>query len=771
MLDRFRCLMPLAVLALAFVAAWPHDASAQRGLIPVNIESTPAGATVYVDSTETPPVGTTPLTNARLPRGRHTLIFKLANHEDGQLPVDVRRRRETFRITLHPLGRVVVSAGNPDAQGATVKLDGQPSGTVPLDQTVQPGRHLVQVEREGFNTYQQWVDIAGGQVVTIPVLLQRSAPEPGSLLVAADVPTARVSVDGQARGQTPLVLDGLSEGEHVVEVTAEGENIQPHRETVRIRAGERTTINAVLRVTPTGGTIRVISNAPNAVIRLDGEVLGNAPVTRENVPVGEHIVEAAADGSQPTTQTVTVEAGRQRVVNMHLAEAERRPGRIVVNANVDGARVWVDGNERGAPPVVVDQAPSGTHAIIVRAPGYQEFRGTCTVAPEQDCTVDASLEPVGTPVRVEANVGNAEFFVDGELVGPIPWEGTLPVGTHLLEVRAQGYRPHSEQIALRVSQQTRSFYVTLVGENELSPEERRAEERERQLAIHQAVSHSAAVLPEDLALMDVSTGWPYLGELRLGIGLHRLIEAGVAFRTFGILNEFEGRVKVGYRPIRQVSVAGQVRFGGGIGPSRTDNATDTNHSTNSVFFSLEALMSLHFARAGAFTFWGAFDLTSDRWDWTENNRSVLSMDTDRQTIGRGRFGGALEFTLNKRLNIWGLFEGVIGHSRRIYGDIFGREIAGDTEMYGRVGITLKFGNIWDDEELEEEPVDAGMMSTEPEPAPASDPSWDVAPATEPTSSTTPASAPESAPAPAPSSDASATAAPAPESGSASAVSP
>jgi hypothetical protein len=214
--------MPLSVLALALAAFWPQTARAQRGLIPVNIESTPPGATVYVDSADTTPVGTTPMQNARLPRGQHTLIFKLANHEDARLPVNIRRRRETFRATLHPLGRILVTPGNPESQGASVRLDGQPSGTVPFDETVQPGRHLVQVEREGYNTYTQWVDVAGGQVITIPVMLEAQAPDTGSLLVAADVPTARVSVDGQARGQTPLVLDGLTEGEHVVEVTAEG---------------------------------------------------------------------------------------------------------------------------------------------------------------------------------------------------------------------------------------------------------------------------------------------------------------------------------------------------------------------------------------------------------------------------------------------------------------------------------------------------------------------------------------------------------------------
>lgn len=732
MLNRLRCFLPACALAIALAGSYGSHANAQRRVPTrlVNVESSPAGATVYVDSAETPPIGTTPMTRVRIPKGRHTLIFRLANHAEGRLPVDIRRSRETFRMTLQPLGRIAITAGNAEAQGAEVRIDGQPVGTVPFDQTAQPGRHFVQVAREGFVPYQQWLDLAGGQVLTIPVTLQREAPRTGSLLVAADIPSARVSIDDQARGQVPLVVDNLSPGEHRVVVSAEG--VPPHRETVRIIAGERTTINAVLRVAPVGGTLRVISNVPSAVVTLDGEVLGRVPVVQENVPPGEHIVEATADDHQPATQTVVIEAGRTKAVNLRLQPGERRPGRIVVNADVDGARVWVDGNDMGGPPVVVARAPAGTHAIIVRAPGYQEFRSTCTVAPEEDCQVMATLEPVSTPVRMDANIQSAQLFVDGDLKGPIPWEGTIPVGQHLFEVRAEGYRPHVEQISLVASRQTRSFYVTMVGENELTEEELRALERERQRAIHQAVSHSATVLPEDLALMDLSAGWPYIGEFRLGVGLHRYIDAGIAFRTFGTLNEFEGRVKAGYRVNRALSVGGQLRIGGGLGPARdaTDaelavNPNASEHLTNSFFFSLEAAATLHFARAGAGTFFAAFDYHSDRWDWTGSNRRVLippvpgtTFEYDRQSAPRGRLGGALEFTLSKRINIWGVFEGILGERRRVLGHIFGADLnVDDTLMYGRIGITLKFGNIWDEEEIEAaEPAPLpGMTSSAPEP--------------------------------------------------------
>ena len=160
-----------ALFALAFFAA-PTVAQ-----VPVNVESTPPGATVFLDTeSDASRLGVTPLRPVRLGRGPHTLIFKLPNHEDARVQINVARRRETFRAVLEPLGVIDVTAGNAAAAGAAVRIDGQPAGNVPHRQNVQPGRHLVQVGREGYVTFNQWTDVAGGQVVTLPVLLEAQAP-------------------------------------------------------------------------------------------------------------------------------------------------------------------------------------------------------------------------------------------------------------------------------------------------------------------------------------------------------------------------------------------------------------------------------------------------------------------------------------------------------------------------------------------------------------------------------------------------------------------
>ncbi|RPI21555.1 MAG: PEGA domain-containing protein, partial [Actinobacteria bacterium] len=119
---------------------------------------------------------------------------------------------------------------------------------------------------------------------------------------------------------------------------------EPFRQTVRIMAGERATLNATLRPGPAQvGRIRVLANVPGAIVSLDGEVLGEAPVSKDDVSPGEHILEANAEGYNPVQQPVTIESGQQRVVSLRLERNAAGAGDIIVRANVGSAVITVDG--------------------------------------------------------------------------------------------------------------------------------------------------------------------------------------------------------------------------------------------------------------------------------------------------------------------------------------------------------------------------------------------------------------------------------------------
>jgi hypothetical protein len=560
-----------------------------------------------------------------------------------------------------PPAVVVITASDDATTGAAIRIDGEPSGNVPLRKTLSPGRHLVQVGKRGFTTFSKWVDLIGGEVTTIPVALRPQAVKTGSLLITADVTGLPVFIDGQRRGGTPLVVDGLTEGEHVVEIRSPGEGYQPFSKLVTINADERTTVEATIRIAPDLGSLRVITNVPGAIISLDGVDIGVAPAARGGLTPGEHSVMARASGYENAVQTVTVIAGRERVVSLRFTTASTEVARIEY----------------------------GTHSIVVRAAGYREVRRTCSVGPSRNCEVYAELNPLGVPVRVEANVSDAQLFIDGEARGPLPWEGDLPAGTHQLEVRAEGYRNHVEQIRLQKSPRVRLIQVILSTAVVQVDQARRDKEAERADPLRNTVTHAGAPNPPSVVTLDFSTGWPWIASVGMRAGLTKFLDVGLYVATFGRLTDFTVSTKAGWRVSRNFSLGGDLQIGGGVGPSQRD-MDGVSRPTNNFFITLDAIFSLHFPPRGAFSIWIAGDFNSDRWDFNGRN-STMAVTTSRQNVGRARLGGSLEIVVTRKWNVWIEVEGIVaGDRRRVLGDIFGGGHL-DSKVYGQFGATFKFG--------------------------------------------------------------------------------
>ena len=84
------------------------------------------------------------------------------------------------------LARFNVQTSDPDTLGARVFVDGLEHGTIPLEFELAPGRHQVEIKRDGFVSFSRWYTVDVGARRDIEVILKRAeAPTP----VAATVET------------------------------------------------------------------------------------------------------------------------------------------------------------------------------------------------------------------------------------------------------------------------------------------------------------------------------------------------------------------------------------------------------------------------------------------------------------------------------------------------------------------------------------------------------------------------------------------------------
>ncbi|MFN2447441.1 MAG: PEGA domain-containing protein, partial [Vicinamibacterales bacterium] len=109
----------------------------------------------------------------------------------------------------------------------------------------------------------------------------------GELVVQTRPQSARVSIDGEERGVTPLTV-GLSPGTHVLEIRV-GRS-EPRVIPLTIRAGVQSSQYIELQSVPTTGGLEVRSEPTRASVTVDGRARGSTPLTLRDLPPGDHEV-------------------------------------------------------------------------------------------------------------------------------------------------------------------------------------------------------------------------------------------------------------------------------------------------------------------------------------------------------------------------------------------------------------------------------------------------------------------------------------------------
>lgn len=127
----------------------------------------------------------------------------------------------------------------------------------------------------------------------------------GELVVQTRPVAARVSVDGEERGVTPITIP-LPAGAHVLEVQV-GKS-EPRVIPLTIQSGVQTAQYIELQSVPTTGGLDIRSDPPGARITINGQNRGTTPATIRDLPPGEHNVVLEANGRK-ITQAVKIEAG------------------------------------------------------------------------------------------------------------------------------------------------------------------------------------------------------------------------------------------------------------------------------------------------------------------------------------------------------------------------------------------------------------------------------------------------------------------------------
>ncbi len=532
-----------ALVTLAFVATSASAATcpttAKGTKYSVKIESAPPGATVYLNDKNCV-AGTTPW-SGKITSGNVSIIVELPGYEPATRQVRVIRSRKLQEFFL-PLVKkaeppkidVKADADPKGVGGAQVWIDGEMKGQAPVTLAVTPGRHLLQLKKDGFEQYETWITASENQTATLlPQMKEIAKPKFGTIVVEADVADAEVYIDGNKHpDNTPALISNVIEGLHVIEVRKPPS--LPWKQTVQVKANETAKVRADLQSTMHGGVgvVRVLSDAPGARAYLDGTDMGPVPVDIKDVKAGDHIVQVQAPGMKTGEKTVKVAAGSSQIVKFDLnADMPADYGTLKVVSMVPEAQVFIDGAAVGKVPQE-KKVSSGEHPVVVRLEGYKQFEQKVRVEPGQTITVQATLKPVGR-LRILSTPAQADVMINGMPAGKTPLDEEVEVGETVVRIEMPGFQPFEQTLTIEGGKtQTLSRELAVAG---LSEAELAAQQRGLS-------SFGARTLPRGRSTVDFAAGYPYFLTAKINVGAGKIankfgFDAGVGVRTFLARNE------------------------------------------------------------------------------------------------------------------------------------------------------------------------------------------------------------------------------------------
>jgi hypothetical protein len=350
--------------------------------------------------------------------------------------------------------------------GAAVTLDGSNEGSTPttleVSATGTPG-HTIGVSMPGYQSWSQYFSTnpPAGSTVNVNAVLSPMYQN-GNIQVMSSPSGAYAVLDnGQNSLVTPGTFSSVAVGWHNVRITKSG--YYPFAKDIQVNAGGTSSVSANLVQISQQGSISVSSTPNGAGIYVDTLYQGETNQVVGNLAAGTHTVTLKKAGYQTWSAQYTVYSGQTTYINAQLTPVSNpSTGDLEVLSSPSGAAVYVDTDYQGSTspgsPLDVLALSPGTHTVVLKKSGYQDYTTTANIRAGQTAQVSVTLVPSGQPpttasVQISSDPSGAEVLINNAYVGvtPLTAQNVQP-GSSTVTITLAGYNPYSSTLQISAGQ-------------------------------------------------------------------------------------------------------------------------------------------------------------------------------------------------------------------------------------------------------------------------------------------------------------------------------
>lgn len=141
----------------------------------------------------------------------------------------------------------------------------------------------------------------------------------------------------------------------------------------------------------TVGALLIRTEPSDALVMVDGQPVGSAPVKVDSLAAGKHRLQISAEGYFVKSATVLVRGGAEQQVTLRLV----RPGQLTVMSDTGEATVVVNERRKGTTPVTIPDLKPATYEVRVELDGMPPFVAEATIESGANDTLVAQFHRVG----------------------------------------------------------------------------------------------------------------------------------------------------------------------------------------------------------------------------------------------------------------------------------------------------------------------------------------------------------------------------------------